>query len=118
MDASFTELDSLVTLITSAVNDVKAEYTRLKHPFPTLNDTEPHPLDSQYTPPKLKKAIQAIQGACSQLSTLVTTPQHAVSVVSIFSYYAGRRQLILPCNVGQRSLDVRFKPHWRAYSCL
>lgn len=82
MEASFAELDNLLALITSAVSDVKEEYRRLKYPFPSLNDLKPHPLDAQHTPPKLKKAIESIHGACAQLSTLITTPQHTLALVS------------------------------------
>ncbi|THH26582.1 hypothetical protein EUX98_g7604 [Antrodiella citrinella] len=80
MEASFAELDALVALITSAVQDVKAEYRRLQYEFPSLDDTKPHPLDMEHTPPKLKRAVQSIHGACAHLSTLVTTPAHTLAL--------------------------------------
>lgn len=81
MEASFAMLDDLVALITSAVNDVKDEYRRMQYPFPSLDDTKPHPLDSAHTPRKLKNAIHSIQGACLQLSTTVNTPHHTLILV-------------------------------------
>ena len=97
MEASFTVLDSLVALITSAVSDVKEEYRQAQYPFPSLDDTKPHPFDSQHTPPKLKEAVQIIHGACLQLSTLVTTPQHALALVSSpDNVLNARHELILP----------------------
>ncbi|KAH8101607.1 S-adenosyl-L-methionine-dependent methyltransferase [Cristinia sonorae] len=79
MEATFADLDKLVALITSAVADLKDEHRRMQYPFPSLNDTQPHPLDSQHTPPKLNQAIQTIQGACAQLTTMVTPPSHTLA---------------------------------------
>ncbi|THH21842.1 hypothetical protein EUX98_g8274 [Antrodiella citrinella] len=69
-EASFAQLDDLVALITLSVNDVKAEYTKLKLPIPRLADVA---VDR-----KLKKAVETVNGACAQLSTLVLPPQHAM----------------------------------------
>ena len=82
MEASFAMLDDLVAIITSAVSDVKAEFTRLKLSIPDLADVQPHPLDSMPVPRKLKKAVEIVNGACAQLSTLLLSPQHALYLVS------------------------------------
>ncbi|CAL1711808.1 unnamed protein product [Somion occarium] len=59
MDTSFTELDQLVSLISTSVADLKAEY---------------HP------PKGLQQAVLVIQGACAQLSALVAPPQHTITI--------------------------------------
>ncbi|TCD65877.1 hypothetical protein EIP91_002036 [Steccherinum ochraceum] len=74
MASTFSELDDLVALITTAVADVKAEYTKLNLPFPKLADVNPHPIDSTIIPQKLQRATQTISGACAQLSALVVPP--------------------------------------------
>ena len=82
MESSFAELDGLVALITSAVEDVKSEYRRLNLSFPRLTDVKPHPLDTISVPQNLKTAVQVINGACAQLSTLVLPVDQATFVVS------------------------------------
>ncbi|TCD61790.1 hypothetical protein EIP91_007944 [Steccherinum ochraceum] len=99
MEASFSMLDDLVALITSAVNDVKDEYRRLQHPFPSLDDTKPHPLDSAHTPRKLRKAIHSIQGACLQLSTAVAMPHHTLILRTLESLTAGCFRVITEAKV-------------------
>ncbi|TCD62225.1 hypothetical protein EIP91_007204 [Steccherinum ochraceum] len=78
MQAPFAELDSLVALITSAVADVKAEYTKLNLAVPDLTSVDDHPLDSMPVPRKLKKAVETVNGACAQLSTSLLSPHHAM----------------------------------------
>ncbi|TCD60509.1 hypothetical protein EIP91_009955 [Steccherinum ochraceum] len=75
---SFAQLDSLVALITSAVNDAKEEYSRLNLAVPDLASVDAHPMDSMPVPRKLKKAAEIVNGACAQLSTLLLSPYHAL----------------------------------------
>lgn len=82
MESSFAELDSLVALITTAIEDVKAEYTKLNLPFPQLADVKSHPVDTIQVPRNLKRAVQVISGACAQLSALVLSPEETTFLVS------------------------------------
>ena len=81
---SFAELDSVFSLITKSAEQVKTGFTKLGLPFPNLDDLEPHALDTAHVPAELQYAIRCIQGACTQLSTLVTTPQQALTIVSCY----------------------------------
>ncbi|KAI0081995.1 S-adenosyl-L-methionine-dependent methyltransferase [Panus rudis PR-1116 ss-1] len=72
---SFAELDKLVSLISSAVNDLKEEYVRLGHEVPGLDDVKEFILDDAPPSEKLSNAIRVIQGACAQLPVLVTPPK-------------------------------------------
>ncbi|CAL1708127.1 unnamed protein product [Somion occarium] len=86
MDSSFAELDSLVSLINSSVQQIKEEYTKLGQRFPSLDDVEEHPLDTAHFPAGLQTAVRCIQGSCAQLSTLVTSPPQALTLHGMSHY--------------------------------
>lgn len=86
--SSTAQLDALVSLITSSVERVKDEYKRLGYDAPDLHSVEPHPLDGSQPSLELKQAMQTIEGACAQLSVLVTPPQHTVTNVRPRPYAA------------------------------
>ncbi|KAH6873689.1 O-methyltransferase-domain-containing protein [Coprinopsis sp. MPI-PUGE-AT-0042] len=72
-------LSALVALIADATKIVEAHYKATSEPYvPSLDDTEPHPLDSQIYPAELRQAVQTIEAACSQLSATVSKPSRAV----------------------------------------
>lgn len=72
-------LSALVTLIADATKIVEAHYKATSKPYvPSLDDTEPHPLDSQIYPPELRQAVQTIEAACAQLAATVSKPTRAV----------------------------------------
>lgn len=89
MDTSFTELDQLVSLISTSVADLKAEYVRLHEPLPSLDDVRKYPFDSKHPPKGLQQAVLVIQGACAQLSALVAPPQHTITIVSYCLFCMG-----------------------------
>ena len=76
------ELSKLVGLIASATQIVEAYYEASY--VPRLDETEPHPLDDEVSPPSVRKAIQTIEAACSQLCTTITKPKLAIVNVSRF----------------------------------
>ncbi|KAK0476358.1 S-adenosyl-L-methionine-dependent methyltransferase [Armillaria novae-zelandiae] len=58
------------------VEDTFAETARPD--VPSLDDTTPHPLDSQVLSIEMREAIQTIEGACAQLCALVARPNRTV----------------------------------------
>ena len=89
MDPSFAHLDRLVALVTSAVEDVKAEYTKLNVQAPDLADVEAHPLDNMPIPDKLSAAVETIAGVCALLTMTVLPPVQALHYVSLWCFVVG-----------------------------
>lgn len=86
MDSSHGHVSSLVSLISNAVKVIEAQYAKSSKPFvPSLNDTSPHPLDSDVPSLELGAAIQTLEGACAQLCATVARPDHTVLNVSCVS---------------------------------
>ncbi|KAI0081994.1 S-adenosyl-L-methionine-dependent methyltransferase [Panus rudis PR-1116 ss-1] len=77
MDPSFQQLDDLVSLITTSVNELKAECLRKGYSIPNLDSVDTHPYDNAYSSAILHNAIRTIRGACTQLSTVITPPVNA-----------------------------------------
>ena len=77
---SGSELSALVALIADATKVVEAHYKKVEaKPYvPSLDDTEPHPLDTVISGRELRTAIQTIEGACAQLCASVARPNHTV----------------------------------------
>ena len=70
---------ALVKLISDASKIVEAHYLKSSKPYvPSLDDTEPHPLDKQLAEKELRIAVQTIEGACAQLSATVARPSHTI----------------------------------------
>lgn len=68
-------LTALVSLISSAVQDIIQTYANAGGAVPTLDSTTPGPFDTPAaTPRSLTKAIQIVEGACSQLCASVANP--------------------------------------------
>jgi hypothetical protein len=79
MNFSHGQLSALVTLITDATKVVEAHFAKTSMPYvPSLDDTEPHPLDIMSDSMELRIAIQTIEGACAQLSATVARPAHTI----------------------------------------
>jgi hypothetical protein len=91
MNSSHGQLSALVTLITDATKIVEAHFAKTSMPYvPSLDDTEPHPLDIMSDSMELRIAIQTIEGACAQLSATVARPAHTVlNVILPFLYCNG-----------------------------
>ncbi|KXN85134.1 Sterigmatocystin 8-O-methyltransferase [Leucoagaricus sp. SymC.cos] len=71
---------SLVTLIASATSSLESYYNA--HPtkpyVPSLDDTEPHPLDTEFYPSDVRQAAQILEGACAQLCATLLRPNHTI----------------------------------------
>ena len=81
---SQSEVAALVGLISDAARTIEAQYAKSSQPsVPSLDDTAPHPFDSQISSMKLKLAIQTLEGACAQLCATVARPNHTVTNVSL-----------------------------------
>jgi len=73
------QISALAKLISDATKIVEAHYVKSPKPYvPSLDDTEPHPLDEKLTEKELRTAVQTIEGACAQLSATVARPSHTV----------------------------------------
>ena len=73
------QVSALVKLISDASKIVEGHYVNSSKPYvPSLDDTEPHPLDKQLSEKELRTAIQTIEGACAQLSATVARPSHTI----------------------------------------
>ena len=73
------QISALARLISDATKTVEAHYAKSPKPYiPSLDDTEPHPLDEQLAGKELRTAVQTIEGACAQLSATVARPSHTI----------------------------------------
>ena len=78
------QVAALVGLISDAARTIEAQYAKSSQPsVPSLDDTTPHPLDSQIASMELKLAIQTLEGACAQLCATVARPNHTITNVSL-----------------------------------
>jgi hypothetical protein len=73
------QVSALAKLISDASKVVEAHFAQSSKPYvPSLDDTEPHPIDNQLAEKELRIAIQTIEGACAQLSATVARPSHTI----------------------------------------
>ena len=73
------QISALVKLISDASKVVEAHFAKSSKPYvPSLDDTEPHPIDKQLAGKELRTAVQTIEGACAQLSATVARPSHTI----------------------------------------
>jgi hypothetical protein len=76
-------------LINSAAQEAIAEYERAGGDVPSIDSTEPHPLDNDNAIDNitLKSAIRTLEGACAQLCTTLAPPSHtAINLVNVYDY--------------------------------
>ena len=83
---SATQLDALLTLISSSVEVVKSEYAKQGHAVPSLDSVTPHPMDSVLPGLELKRAVQTLEGACAQLTAIVAPPAHTLANVRLIHH--------------------------------
>ncbi len=85
MSHSPADIPGLVSLIVNAASSLEAYHkANVEKPYvPSLDDTEPHPLDAEIYPLEMKKAAQILEGACAQLCATLIRPNHTVLNVSI-----------------------------------
>ena len=82
------QVSALVKLISDASKIVEGHFVKSSKPYvPSLDDTEPHPLDKQLSEKELRTAIQTIEGACAQLSATVARPSHTIINVRCCKFY-------------------------------
>ena len=86
------QISALAKLISDASKVVEAHFAKSSKPYvPSLDDTEPHPMDKQLAGKELRTAVQTIEGACAQLSATVARPSHTIINVPcrnfLFSLY-------------------------------
>ena len=73
------QISALAKLISDASKVVEAHYAKSSKPYvPSLDSTEPHPIDNQLTGKEFRTAVQTIEGACAQLSATVARPSHTI----------------------------------------
>ena len=76
MSSQSSQLDALLPLISSSVEVVKSEYAKQGHAVPSPDSVTLHPMDSVLPGLGLKRAVQTLEGACAQLTTIVAPPAH------------------------------------------
>ncbi|KAF9228371.1 S-adenosyl-L-methionine-dependent methyltransferase [Gyrodon lividus] len=81
------KLESLVSLINSAAQEAIAMYETAGGYVPSIDSTEPHPLDEAIDQVALKSTIRTLEGACAQLCTTLAPPSHsAINLVQVYDY--------------------------------
>ncbi|KAF7323937.1 Methyltransf-2 domain-containing protein [Mycena kentingensis (nom. inval.)] len=71
-------ISSLLALINDAAKTLARAYVEENGHVPSLDETEPHPLDAQLSSPTMREAVQVLEGACAQLCATLARPQHTV----------------------------------------
>ncbi|KAK7046634.1 3-O-methyltransferase 2 [Favolaschia claudopus] len=71
-------VSSLLKLIKDAARTLQAGYIEADGHLPSLDETEPHPLDRKLSTPEMQEAAQTLEGACAQLCATLTRPNHTV----------------------------------------
>ena len=84
MSTNKAKLEALLKLINSAAQEAIAEYEKAGGDVPSIDSTEPHPLDNDDAIDNiaLKSAIRTLEGACAQLCTTLAPPSHTAINVS------------------------------------
>ena len=78
------QISALAKLISDASKVVEAHFAKSSKPYvPSLDDTEPHPIDKELAGKELRTAVQTIEGACAQLSATVARPSHWHTIVNV-----------------------------------
>lgn len=76
MSTNKAKLEALLKLIDSAAQEAIAEYERAGGDAPSIDSTEPHPLDNAIDNIALKSAVRTLEGACAQLCATLAPPSH------------------------------------------
>ncbi|KAG2366736.1 O-methyltransferase-domain-containing protein [Suillus spraguei] len=84
--ANKAKLEALLTLINTSARDAIALYEQYGD-VPSIDQTEPHPLDEAVDQVALKSAIRILEGACAQICTTLAPPAHtAINLVQAYDY--------------------------------
>ena len=114
-------LSALVTTISDAVKVVVAEYAAVGQVVPSLDSTQPGPLDApENVSLGLSKAIRVIEAACAQLSFTVASPGHVVTNVSLLCIFlVSSATDLLPPEMLRGKYKVSRSPYeLEAHRCL
>lgn len=76
------EVQKLLEIISKSALEALEEYEKNGGYVPSVFEAQPHPLDVNQAPLRLKKAIRTLEGACDQLCTTLSPPLHTVVNVS------------------------------------
>ncbi|KAF7300611.1 Methyltransf-2 domain-containing protein [Mycena chlorophos] len=68
-------ISALLALIHDAAQTLQR---RFEGNVPTLDDTRPHPLDTELWSPEANEAVQVLEGACAQLCATLARPSHTL----------------------------------------
>ena len=90
---SVSDITSLVSIITAAASQIESFYKdQSPKPVPTLDDTDPHPLDVGSCPLEVKHSVQMLEGACAQLcTTLAQIIRYSMYVIICMRIFLIRR---------------------------
>ena len=61
MDATFAQLDGLLSLITSSIGQLKDEIRATGTPLPSLDSVDSHPFDTGVAPNSVQNALIVVQ---------------------------------------------------------
>ncbi|KAG7091731.1 hypothetical protein E1B28_008132 [Marasmius oreades] len=73
-----TQIEALLSLISSSTQAAMSEYEKTGHGIPTPNSLESHPLDNEAGALALRRAIQTLEAACEQLCSTLAQPMHTL----------------------------------------
>ncbi|KAF8551977.1 S-adenosyl-L-methionine-dependent methyltransferase [Imleria badia] len=87
MSTNKAKLEALLKLVNSAAQEAITEYEKAGGDVPSIDSTEPHPLDNATDQVALKSAVRTLEGACAQLCTTLAPPSHtAINLVQVYDY--------------------------------
>ncbi|KAK7692880.1 hypothetical protein QCA50_004515 [Cerrena zonata] len=105
MEDTFTQLDQLVSLISSSVDYIKREFRASGQAIPSLKSIDEHPLDTGATSQKLLEALRIVHGASAQLTTMIAPPQYTLSNLSFAHYYSACLNVVNTAKVADHLRD-------------
>lgn len=84
--ANKAKIEALLTLINTSARDAIALYEQYGD-VPSIDQTQPHPLDDEIDQVALKSAIRTLEGACAQITATLAPPAHtAINLVQVYDY--------------------------------
>ncbi|KAG7091742.1 hypothetical protein E1B28_008143 [Marasmius oreades] len=73
-----TQIEALLSLISSSTQAAMSEYEKTGHGIPTPNSSKSHPLDNEAGALALRRAIRTLEAACERLCTTLAQPMHTL----------------------------------------
>ncbi|KAF5350161.1 hypothetical protein D9756_009106 [Leucocoprinus leucothites] len=80
MSDPISNISRLASIIMTSASNIETFYKAdaTKPLVPSLDDTDPHPLDATVHPLEVKHSLQALEGACAQLCATLARPDHTI----------------------------------------